>query len=166
MTTQQQWQRFRLPDEDSQIRLGRYLGEALRWQGHIWLEGDLGAGKTTLTRGILRGAGHDGAVKSPTYTLLEPYDVNGQRIHHFDLYRLGDPEELAFMGARELFEEGSLNIIEWPSMGEGELPTPDLVVTLTLDLPGRIADVAAHSVSGEQALVRLRATVTDIEVLP
>lgn len=166
MTTQQQRQRFGLPNEDSQIRLGRYLGEALHWQGHVWLEGDLGAGKTTLTRGILRGAGHEGAVKSPTYTLLEPYDVNGQCIHHFDLYRLADPEELAFMGARELFEEGSLNIIEWPSMGEGELPTPDIIVTLILDLPGRIADVVAHSAHGEQALAWLHTAVTDIEVLP
>lgn len=165
MTTQQQQQCFRLPDEDSQIRLGRYLGEALQWQGHVWLEGDLGAGKTTLTRGILRGVGHDGAVKSPTYTLLEPYDVKGHRIHHFDLYRLGDPEELAFMGARELFEEGSLNIIEWPSMGKGELPTPDLIVTLTLDLPGRLACVAAHSDAGAQALARLAQAVTAIEVL-
>ena len=165
MTTQQQQQCFRLPDEDSQIRLGRYLGEALQWQGHVWLEGDLGAGKTTLTRGILRGAGHEGAVKSPTYTLLEPYDVNGRRIHHFDLYRLGDPEELAFMGARELFEEGSLNIIEWPSMGEGELPTPDLIVTLTLDLPGRLACVVAHSDVGVRALARLAQAVTAIEVL-
>lgn len=166
MTIQQQQLRFRLPDEDSQIRLGRYLGEALRWQGHIWLEGDLGAGKTTLTRGILRAAGHEGAVKSPTYTLLEPYDVNGHRINHFDLYRLGDPEELAFMGARDLFEEGSLNIIEWPSMGEGELPAPDLIVTLMLDLPGRVAEVVAHSSQGEQVIDRLRSAVTDIEVLP
>lgn len=166
MTTQQRQQRFRLPDEDSQIRLGRHLGAALDWQGHIWLEGDLGAGKTTLTRGILRGAGHEGAVKSPTYTLLEPYDVSGRRIHHFDLYRLGDPEELAFMGARDLFEEGSLNIIEWPSMGEGELPTPDLIVMLTLDVPGRIADVAARSTRGMQALARLQDIAVDIEVLP
>ena len=165
MTIQQQQQCFRLPDEDSQIRLGRYLGEALQWQGHIWLEGDLGAGKTTLTRGILRGAGHEGAVKSPTYTLLEPYDVNGYRIHHFDLYRLGDPEELAFIGARELFEEGCLNIIEWPSMGEGELPAPDLIVTLTLELPGRLACVAAHSDAGALALVRLARAATAIEVL-
>lgn len=166
MMTQQQRQRFRLPDEDSQIRLGRYLGEALRWQGHLWLEGDLGAGKTTLARGILRGAGHQGAVKSPTYTLLEPYEVDGHRIYHFDLYRLSDPEELAFIGARDLFEEGSLNIIEWPSMGGDELPLPDIIVVLTLDLPGRIAEVVAHSSQGKQAIARLQAAATDIEVLP
>lgn len=164
MTTQQQ-QQFKLPDEEHQIRLGRYLGEALQWQGHIWLEGDLGAGKTTLTRGILRGVGYEGAVKSPTYTLLEPYDVNGHCIQHFDLYRLGDPEELAFIGGRDLFDDSCLNIIEWPSMGEGELPVPDIIVTLTLDIPGRTAVVKALSDKGKHALARLQQWVTDIEVV-
>lgn len=164
MTTQQQ-QQFKLPDEAHQIQLGRYLGEALQWQGHIWLEGELGAGKTTLTRGILRGVGYEGAVKSPTYTLLEPYDINGHRIHHFDLYRLNDPEELAFIGGRDLFDDHCLNIIEWPSMGVGELPSPDLIVTLTLEGAGRVAEVKALSDKGARAFTRLVRMAMDIEVV-
>lgn len=155
LKTHPTWQ-VHLPDESCQIALGRALGEALAFRGNLWLEGDLGAGKTTLTRGILRGAGHEGAVKSPTYTLLEPYEVAGHHIHHFDLYRLGDPEELAFIGARELFDDASLNIIEWPSQGQGELPVPDIVVKLEVQDQGRQAHLTGSTPHGAQALDTLK----------
>ncbi|STZ55470.1 ADP-binding protein [Moraxella lacunata] len=97
--------------------------------GSLWLSGDLGAGKTTFTRYLLRALGHTGAVKSPTYTLVEPYNINGKPVYHADLYRLNDPEELDFIGFFEYFDEpNSLVIIEWASRAESILPTPDMVI--------------------------------------
>lgn len=151
-----------LVDEARQILLGRHLGAALAYHGNVWLEGDLGAGKTTLTRGILQGAGHEGAVKSPTYTLLEPYEVAGRHIHHFDLYRLADPEELAFIGARELFDDASLNIIEWPSQGQGELPDPDVIVTLAVLDEGRRAQLQGLTPHGEKAIATLQHSSSEV----
>ncbi len=97
----------------------------------VYLEGDLGAGKTTWVRGLLRALGHAGPVRSPTYTLVESYELDSGTILHFDLYRLGDPEELEYLGVRELHAPGALWLIEWPERGRGWLPEPDLRVRLS-----------------------------------
>lgn len=146
-----------LDDEDRQVAFGEYLGHALQGHGCVHLQGELGAGKTTLARGILRAHGHRGAVKSPTYTLVEPYELGSFRVHHFDLYRLGDPEELEFIGGRDLMMADTLCLIEWPERGEGWLPTPDLLVTLSLSGIGRRVDLEALSDRGRGVLARLAA---------
>lgn len=148
---------LRLDDEDRQVAFGECLGRALEGHGRVHLTGELGAGKTTLTRGILRACGHRGAVKSPTYTLVEPYELDGVRVYHFDLYRLGDPEELEFIGGRDLLAEEALCVIEWPERGEGWLPVPDLVVTLAFADPGRLATLEAFTEHGRAVLARLAA---------
>lgn len=144
-----------IDDEQAMVQLGARLAEVTEGKAIIYLQGDLGAGKTTLCRGILRHFGHQGAVKSPTYTLVEPYDVDGQAIYHFDLYRLADPEELEFIGGRDYFSEESLCLIEWPSKGEGALPKADLVVKLDYNLPGRKGIITAGTESGQQMLNKL-----------
>ncbi|SDL06450.1 tRNA threonylcarbamoyladenosine biosynthesis protein TsaE [Franzmannia pantelleriensis] len=144
-----------LPDENAQVAFGTALGSALAGRGQVHLEGELGAGKTTLTRGILRAYGHQGAVKSPTYTLVEPYRLGDVEVNHFDLYRLGDPEELEFIGARDLLDEGALSLVEWPSRGVGWLPEPDLVLELEVLDMGRRVTLHARSSLGEAVLARL-----------
>ncbi|WP_110688005.1 tRNA (adenosine(37)-N6)-threonylcarbamoyltransferase complex ATPase subunit type 1 TsaE [Salinicola aestuarinus] len=151
-----------LSDEAAQVALGEALGLALEGRGRIHLLGDLGAGKTTLARGVLRAHGHAGAVKSPTYTLVEPYELGTYRIYHFDLYRLGDPEELEFLGARDMLGEEALSLIEWPSRGEGWLPTPDLEVRLTTLENGRQAQAAAFTARGRDVLAALPTALSDI----
>ncbi|PRY72770.1 tRNA (adenosine(37)-N6)-threonylcarbamoyltransferase complex ATPase subunit type 1 TsaE [Halomonas ventosae] len=146
---------LRLDDEERQVAFGECLGRALEGHGRVHLAGELGAGKTTLTRGILRACGHRGAVKSPTYTLVEPYELEGVRVYHFDLYRLGDPEELEFIGGRDLLAEEALCVIEWPERGEGWLPAPDLEVVLRLAGSGREATLVAGSEHGRAVLARL-----------
>lgn len=146
-----------LENEDQQVAFGQCLGQALAGHGKLHLDGELGAGKTTLTRGILRAYGHSGAVKSPTYTLLEPYELDGVRINHFDLYRIGDPEELEFIGGRDLLCDDSLSIIEWPARGAGWLPVPDLMAHLAHCEPGRQITLSAFSEHGRQVLARLEA---------
>lgn len=141
-----------LIDEEATIALGMRLGQVLAAGGTLFLSGTLGAGKTTLTRGILRAYGHSGSVKSPTYTLVEPYTLADRQVYHFDLYRLGEPEELEYMGIRDYFFEQNLCIVEWPDRGEGYLPTPDITVMLRVQIPGRIAQISAGSAKGEQLL--------------
>lgn len=150
-----------LPNEAAQVAFGEALGHALGGRGRVHLQGELGAGKTTLSRGVLRAYGYLGAVKSPTYTLVEPYELGDVRVYHFDLYRLGDPEELEFIGARDLLEDDGLSLIEWPSRGEGWLPPADLVVELTVVDAGRQARLVAGTAYGKTVLARLSALCTD-----
>lgn len=133
-------------------QLGRAFASKLGAGATVFLLGDLGAGKTTMSRGVLRAFGHSGAVKSPTYTLVEPYSccVDGKavQVNHFDLYRLGDPEELEYMGIRDYFSNNSLSLVEWPHRGEGFLPPPDIEVTVSVCGNGRQLSLQAGTELG------------------
>lgn len=126
----------KLTSEDEQVALGKLIGSQCKGGEVIQLVGELGAGKTTLSRGVLRAFGYQGAVKSPTYTLVEPYELEPFSIYHFDLYRLGDAEELEYMGIRDYFHEKSVCLIEWPEKGQGFLPKPDVVITILVESDG------------------------------
>jgi len=121
----------------------------------IFLQGDLGAGKTTFARGFLRGYGFQGAVKSPTYTLVEPYEFKHCSIYHFDLYRLSSPEEVAHLGVEEYFTDQTICLVEWPERGRGWLPLPDLTITLSGSGTGREVCWQGHTPKGSKAVERL-----------
>lgn len=121
----------------------------------ISLSGDLGAGKTTLSRGILNGLGHSGSVKSPTYTLVEPYELPLGKICHFDFYRLIDPEELEYMGFRDYLVEASLCLIEWPERGQGFLPSADIEIGIIQTGEGRTVSLKAGTDLGNKIILGL-----------
>jgi tRNA threonylcarbamoyladenosine biosynthesis protein TsaE len=126
-----------LDSTEATEQFGEELFLSLAPKSLVFLQGDLGAGKTTMVRGFLRAAGYSGVVKSPTYNLVEEYLVNGRKIFHFDLYRVVDPEELEWMGIRDYFDQDSICFIEWPDNGNGFLPKPDRVIFLKVQGIGR-----------------------------
>jgi tRNA threonylcarbamoyladenosine biosynthesis protein TsaE len=138
-----------LADEQAMSDFGARIARVTQGHGLIFLEGNLGMGKTTLSRGIIRGLGHVGAVKSPTFTLVEPYEIGDVRAFHFDLYRLVDPEELEFLGIRDSFEDDALCLIEWPDKGAGFLPKPDLTITISPQDSGRSLKILSQGSRGE-----------------
>ena len=154
-----------LPDEAATLALGATLAAMLQCQvapgALIYLSGDLGAGKTTLSRGLLRGLGFAGRVKSPTYTLVELYVVSRLNLYHFDFYRFGEPEEWQEAGFRDLFNETNICLVEWPEKAGELLPPPDLKITLNSTLAqGREARIEAASLRGRQILSVLTSSLT------
>ena len=145
-----------LPTEESMLSFGSQLAAACGKTAVIFLYGPLGAGKTTLSRGFLRGLGYAGHVKSPTYTLVEPYDTHARTVYHFDLYRVKDPAELEYMGIQDYFRPDTICLIEWPEHGLGVLPQADLSCYIELQGRGRKFDVKAHSAQGETILRALQ----------
>ena len=145
-----------LKDETSTLRAGNLLAEVSGGSGFIYLCGDLGTGKTTLSRGVVRYFGYRGAVKSPTFTIVEPYELDHYRIYHFDLYRLTDPEELEFLGVDEYFSQDSLCLVEWPEKGADFLPKPDLVVELKVCNRGRTMKIYPRSTIGKMMMTRFK----------
>ncbi|HWV16586.1 MAG TPA: tRNA (adenosine(37)-N6)-threonylcarbamoyltransferase complex ATPase subunit type 1 TsaE [Cellvibrio sp.] len=142
MNSSQHFNQFHylIDNEAAMVAFGEKLGQYFQRQERalcVFLTGTLGAGKTTLSRGILRAFGHQGAVKSPTYTLVEEYEFAYGRVNHFDLYRLGDAEELEYMGIRDYFAANNLCLIEWPERGAGILPRPQVIIELQVAEPGR-----------------------------
>lgn len=133
-----------LPDETATLAAGARLAACLQPGLTVYLHGDLGAGKTTLVRGLLRALGYDGRVKSPTYTLVEPYVFSGFDIYHFDLYRLIDQDEWEAAGFREYFNAGSVCLLEWPERADELIPQADVHVTLTLHGDGRLLRLSAN----------------------
>ena len=128
-----------LANEDNTLQFGQHIAKQFTAGGIIYLTGDLGAGKTTFVRGFLKAFNHYGPVRSPTYTLVEPYQFEEQEIYHFDLYRLGDPEELEYAGCRDYFHKNALCLIEWPEKAYGYLPSADLSINLSYHSKGRLA---------------------------
>lgn len=151
-------QQLQLPDADATEDFGRRLAAASQALGGgalITLEGDLGAGKTTLVRGFLRGYGFTGPVKSPTYTLVEPYELPGCNIYHFDLYRISDPGEMEFLGVAEYLSGSHLCLVEWPERGLGALPPADLSLRLADSGTGRSLSWTSHSPVGARLSERI-----------
>lgn len=138
-----------LADEQATLDFSALCAEVFKTGGLIFLQGTLGAGKTTFSRGLMHALGYQGAVKSPTYTLVETYELDALNVCHFDLYRLGDAEELEFIGIREYLNQGALCLVEWPEKGQGVLPQADLTLTLSDELSGRKIEWQAHTELGQ-----------------
>jgi len=153
-----------LADEAATVAVGNALAELVKntiKRGIVvFLAGDLGAGKTTLSRGFVQGMGHKGHVKSPTYTLVEPYDLAPWQVYHFDLYRLGDPEELEYMGIRDYFNDNCCCFIEWPEKGAGLLAKADLSIKIEYIDEQRNITLHAETALGNELLTALELTFT------
>lgn len=144
-----------LPDEASLLALGARLAKAVLVPTVIFMHGPLGAGKTTFARGFLRGLGYKDRVKSPTYTVVESYDLDDILVFHFDLYRLHDSYELELIGIQDYFKNNAICLIEWPEKGEEILPKQDLSFYIEMHRTGREIKWMAFSPHGETILQRL-----------
>lgn len=145
-----------LADEAEQVALAATVASELKGSFLMLLKGDLGAGKTTFARGFIHASGFEGVVKSPTYTLVEPYPISGSRMcYHFDLYRLADAEELEFTGAREYFNEQDVCLIEWPEKGEGYIPEADWICEFSHHKGGRNLTILACSDKGKDLMLQV-----------
>ena len=156
--TEQQALSGALNSEDDTHALAAAVGYALRGESVgvvMALEGNLGAGKSFFTRSLLRAQGVDGAIRSPTYTLIEPYDCDLGRVLHLDLYRLADPDEMLFLGLEEQQAEAALTLVEWPEKAAGYWPAFDLVLKLTVEAEGRQWELSAQTDRGWSLLEKL-----------
>ena len=136
-----------LENPDETAAFGAALWQVLPEKCRVYLSGELGSGKTTLVRGVLRAAGYTQVVKSPTYSLVEEYEIHGRRIYHFDLYRLKAPEELQWIGVDDYLQQSALCFIEWPQMGVGFLPPADLAIDLQHQTDQRVIEIKALQTS-------------------
>ena len=145
-----------LADEAATMALGARLAAALRPGMVVYLQGDLGAGKTTLVRGVLRALGYEGRVKSPTYTLVESYVLSKYTLQHYDLYRMIDPREWLDAGFRDDCNISTLCLVEWPEKAAGLLPPADVRVKLSISVEGRKVSIHAESAKGKQSMEELK----------
>lgn len=141
-----------LTDEPAMLAFGEALARHMQWGTVVHLRGDLGAGKTTLCRSVILARGHRGRVKSPTYTLVEPYQLAGGTLYHFDLYRLAEPSELEYVGYRDYFNRESICLVEWPERGIGFLADPDVDIEIRIDGAERNLLCVATKVRGAALL--------------
>ena len=142
-------------NEAAQTSFGAELSRAINAPCILFLQGDLGAGKTTLVRGFLRERGYTGPVRSPTYTLVEPYPLGAETVYHLDLYRLADGEELEYLGLRDMLQARNILLVEWPERGEGWLPQADLELHIRHTADGRDIRLHANTPRGEELLRNL-----------
>lgn len=147
---------YQVGDSETMERFGAALAAACPATIMIHLYGPLGAGKTTLVRGFLRAVGISGTIKSPTYTLVEPYQIADRSFYHFDLYRLEEPEALEMLGFRDYLEAGSVCLIEWPEQGGGFLPAADISVSIDMASAGRCINLDAATNYGASCLKSFR----------
>lgn len=142
-----------IPSAAAMEDFGGKLAHACHGRSILHLCGDLGVGKTTLVRGFLHALGHTGIVKSPTYTLVEPYQISGRMIYHFDFYRLADPEELEYMGIRDYLENDVICLIEWPEKGGQFTPAPDVQILLSHHADARLLELQGHTAIGQSSII-------------
>lgn len=146
-------------NEEKMENLGKLLYDACADKGiTLYLSGELGAGKTTFVRGFLRQAGYQGKVKSPTYTLVEPYEFEVLTLYHFDFYRLNSPDELEYMGIRDYFQPNTICLVEWPEKAQAQLPPCDIQVSIDIQGHQRNVMVKSNTLRGKDVLQRVKAT--------
>ena len=158
--------RAHLPSEAETVALGAALARVLRPGLQIWLQGNLGSGKTTLTRGVLRALGHEGKVKSPTYTLIEPYSVSRLNLYHFDFYRFNSPDEYLDAGLDEYFSGDGVCVVEWPEKAHPHLASPDLEILLQPQGNGRLAEFIGHTDAGQTCVIELAKVMRGADPTP